>query len=336
MVSSISRKLFLHFIYIAIFIEGHTQTPGVRNGHAMVYDTPNKEIVLFGGADEKKVYGDTWSYANGHWKKLAENGPSPRTFPCMVMANNYILLFGGNAVLFGNENNPVHYLDDTWKFENGKWSKLSFTVHPDARAEAAITYDPLRKKVILFGGRRAGDQWIDGDTWEFDGSKWQLADTIGPAPRSGAAMVYDSRLKEAILFGGNPVIAKEKNYNGPMWSWNGNQWSQIDSHEPLIFNSCMAYNSVEHYILRYGGWNGKSRVNDTWIYTNNKWSKLDCKRSPEARNHAILIYDPDSNFFFLYGGHDGENVFGDLWKFKNGEWKLVYATKPLKRLENGH
>src|SRR5262249_39602664 len=101
-------------------------------------------------------------------------------------------------------------------------------------------------------------------------------------------------------------------------------------------NSCMAYNSVEDFILRFGGWNGVRRVNDTWIYRNNAWEKLNCKIAPTARNHSIMIYDPYKDAFFLYGGHDGENIFGDLWEFRNKKWNLIYATKSLKRLENGH
>jgi hypothetical protein len=313
-----------------------SQTPGVRNGHNMAYYTPSKSIILFGGADEAKVYGDTWSFSGGTWKKVSDDGPSPRTFPCMVMADSYILLFGGNAVLFGNDNNPVRYLDDTWKFQEGSWKKIAVDTHPDARAEAAMAYDPMRKKVVLFGGRKAGEKWVAGDTWEFDGNKWNQVDTHGPTPRSGAIMIYDSKLKQVVLFGGNPVISKEKDYNGPMWSWDGSNWKRMNSEDPLIFNSCMAYNTVQNFILRFGGWNGETRINDTWIYKHNAWEKLYPKNAPAARNHSIMIYDPEKNSFFLYGGHDGDNVFGDMWVFKKREWTLLYTEQPRKRVENGH
>src|ERR1051326_2246269 len=135
-----------------------SQSPGIRNGHNMVYYPPSKSIILFGGADDARVYGDTWNFANGKWKKITDSGPSPRTFPCMVMADNYILLFGGNSVLFGSDKNPVHYLDDTWKFQNGSWKKVQVNIHPPARAEAAIASDPGSNKVILFGGREAGEK----------------------------------------------------------------------------------------------------------------------------------------------------------------------------------
>lgn len=327
-------------LVVISFIVGITQclsqSPGVRNGHNMVFYKPSDKIILFGGADDTKVYGDTWSFSDNKWKKITDEGPSPRTFPCMVVADRYILLFGGNAVLFGNESNPVHYLDDTWKFQNNKWSKVSTPIHPPPRAEAAISYDPRRKKVVLFGGRQAGEKWVLGDTWEFDGNQWNELHVEGPVPRSGAVMVYDDELHQVVLFGGNPVIANEKNYNGPMWSFDGRTWIPLKSMDPLIFNSCMAHNSKDHFILRFGGWNGHERVNDTWIYQHNGWKKLELSLAPAARNHSIMVYDSRKNSFYLYGGHDGENVFGDMWSFKNGKWKFLVGEKPRKRIENGH
>jgi hypothetical protein len=314
-----------------------SQTPGVRNGHNMVYYFPSHSLLLFGGADQAKVYGDTWTYSQGQWEKVADNGPSPRTFPCMTMADGYVLLFGGNAVLFGNDQHPVHYLDDTWIFRDGKWAKWNDDgPHPSARAEAAMAYDPLRKKVVLFGGRMAGAQWLVGDTWEFDGKKWNEMQAMGPTARSGAAMFFDQTRNQILLSGGNPVIAKEKDYNGPLWAWDGKAWESIRSTDSLIFNACIAYNTKESYLLRFGGWNGRERLNDTWIFKGTEWTKLPLRHSPAARNHSILVYDLIHNAFLLFGGHDGDNVFGDMWSFQNGQWQLIYKEGPVRRVENGH
>jgi hypothetical protein len=330
-------RMKITFLFIIAFIsQVRAQTPGVRNGHAMVYDGDLHADILFGGADAAKVCSDTWSYTKGRWKKIPEQGPGPRTFPAMVMADHYILLFGGNRVLFGDEMHPAHYLDDTWLFRNGHWKKLDLAIHPGPRAEMAIGYDPVHKKVLLFGGRQAGDQWILSDTWEFDGNLWTQLYRPGPSARSGAVMNYDMGLKQLVLFGGNPVIAKDQNYNGPMWSWDGVDWHRMAVSDSLVFNSTMVFDAADNYLIRFGGWNGKERLNNTWIFQNGFWIKLEPATRPEARNHATMVFDNDQGACLLFGGHDGENVFGDLWSFKKGNWFLIHEEKPRKRKENGH
>ena len=328
-------KLLLFIFLHCCLIRGFGQTMGVRNGHNMVYDPWARRIILFGGADEAKVYGDTWSYANGKWQRLTESGPSPRTFPGMVMADHYILLFGGNRVLFGSEKNPTHYLDDTWIFKEGRWNEIKLKNHPGPRAEMAIGYDPVTKNVILFGGRQSGDQWIASDTWIFDGTGWSEWKKPGPSARSGAVMSYDGDLHRLILFGGNPVVAKEKTYNGPMWAWTDSEWHPIKSEDSLIFNCSMAYDANAHLLIRFGGWTGTTRTKDTWIY-DGIWARLNLSESPPARNHSVMVYDTDNKECILFGGHDGERVFGDMWAFKNRGWLLLHDKKPLQRIDNGH
>jgi hypothetical protein len=33
-------------------------------------------------------------------------------------------------------------------------------------------YDPLRDRIVLFGGVNTNPQHILGDLWEFDGTRW--------------------------------------------------------------------------------------------------------------------------------------------------------------------
>ena len=327
--------LILCILICWIAIKSFGQSIGVRNGHNMVYDPDSRRIILFGGADESKVYGDTWSFANGKWNKITDDGPSSRSFPGMVMANHYILLFGGNRVLFGNEKNPTHYLDDTWIFKDGHWKEIKTRIHPGPRAEMAMGYDPVKKIVLLFGGRQSGEQWILDDTWIFDGTQWKEIKQKGPSARSGTVMSYDNALHSLILFGGNPVIAKEKNYNGPMWLWDETGWHPMKSKDSLIFNSAMTYDTTAHVLVRFGGWTGTIRSQETWLY-DTAWQKLNFSISPPGRNHSIMVYDTEKKECILFGGHDGENVFGDMWTFKNNHWNFIGGKEPRKRIDNGH
>ena len=45
-----------------------------------------------------------------------------------------------------------------------------------ARGYHAMTYDPLRERVVLFGGQAGPASPMLGDTWEWDGKQWALVD----------------------------------------------------------------------------------------------------------------------------------------------------------------
>lgn len=198
------KSLAIIFLLL-VAVHTYAQSPGVRNAYAMVYDQKAKALILFGGADEKEVLADTWMYKHAKWQKLDISGPPARTFPSMVYADGYILLFGGNSVLFGKENQIPSLYNDTWIFKNLRWQKVESRLSPDPRSEASIAYDPIRKKVVLFGGYRFSENGTGlerfGDTWEFDGLQWKKCASIGPLPRSGAVMIYDPASKKVLLLG---------------------------------------------------------------------------------------------------------------------------------------
>ena len=66
-------------------------------------------------------------------------------------------------------------------------------IGPAPRAHHDIAFDPLRGRLVLFGG--VGDGKVTGDTWEWDGRFWvQVADT-GPAPRAYHGMALGAFLR---------------------------------------------------------------------------------------------------------------------------------------------
>src|SRR5688500_13658039 len=61
-------------------------------------------------------------------------------------------------------------------FVTASWSGSSWVpqpvVLPPARHGHALAYDPVRARIVLFGGRRPDQQALFGDVWEFDGATW--------------------------------------------------------------------------------------------------------------------------------------------------------------------
>lgn len=315
---------------------------GVRNAQAMVYHPKESIVYLFGGANEKEVLSDLWTYTNNHWKKtVTKKSPTPRTFPAITYdeKENRIIVFGGSKVLFGKESTSKNLLNDTWQFKDGNWKKIATTYAPIPRAESTIVYDKHRNRIVLFGGYTIKDgNYIKlGDTWEFYNNNWHLVSETGPTSRHGAPMIYDSGNKRTILFGGSTSDKQYGKYKGETWSWNGTQWNRLEIEQPRgVFNATMIYNEHKKQLFRFGGWNGNTRINDTWIFSDNTWKQLKTTIQPTSRNHSSMVYDTKRKKVILFGGHDGEKVFGDTWEFSNNTWKKLIKEKSKKRVKNNH
>jgi hypothetical protein len=306
---------------------------GVRNAHALAYDSDRGRVLLFGGADEGKVLGDLWEWDGKTWQRLASEGPPPRTFPALAYdrARRRLVLFGGNRVLFGDGAGRDTFLADMWEWYEGSWHTVAAPA-PPARSEAAMVYDSARRRLALFGGYHgtgAGRERF-GDTWEFDGSVWKRIETPrGPSPRNGAALAYDSGRGRVVLFGGSGGP------NAETWEWDGSLWVQVVAPAAGRYNSAMAYDMRLEQVIRFGGWSGERREGDTWRYDGRRWEPAP-GRGPEPRNHASMAYDERRGVLVLFGGHDGELVFGDTWEYRAGSWSRVGFESPRRRIENGH
>jgi hypothetical protein len=307
--------------------------PGPRNAHGLAYDRSSGTLVLFGGATATEVRDDTWLWKDGAWRPGPAKGPPPRTFPAMTYdsARAEVILFGGNRVLFGDSLHRPAVLGDTWIWRHGGWT-LAAEDGPAPRAEAAIAYDPRRRRVVLFGGygyvREVRTRL--GDTWEWDGKRWSRVSRTGPRPRSGAAMAYDPDIGAVVLFGGS---------GGPLgdtWAWNGTSWRRLPvGVAPGRFNAAMTWDPGSRVLVRFGGWDGKRRPGGTWELRGSAWVET-VGAGPAGRNHTVMVGLSDRGSVVLYGGHDGEHVFGDLWERRAGEWVRLETIAPALRVENGH
>ncbi|MGE3803212.1 MAG: kelch repeat-containing protein [Gemmataceae bacterium] len=163
--------------------------------------------------DSKAFYffakGKTFRYdpARREWTDLAPETDPERTLKgnllwssmCYDQHNKQFVLFGGGNIESARGD------PGTWTYtpSSNKWEQLELDVQPPARANARLCYDPVHKKIVLFGGDRL-DQ-LFADTWTFDvvKKKWEEQKPArGPGPRAGHALVWLPRAKKALLLGG--------------------------------------------------------------------------------------------------------------------------------------
>ena len=142
---------------------------------------------------------------------------------------------------------------------------------PPPRSKATAIYDPVKKRVLLFGGREiieyvgnVQDGNALNDLWELDVSApnnptWHnITPQLSPSPRFGYTLVLDSNRKRLLLFGGadqNGVVANT------LWAFDlqSDTWSELNplNSAPVArFDHSAAYDSTTSNMIILGGSTG--------------------------------------------------------------------------------
>jgi hypothetical protein len=224
---------------------------------------------------------------------------------------------------------------ELWSWDGERWSLLSADPNgPRWRNFAGITYDSLRKVLVLYGGLQSESQNFE-DTWEWDGKTWKQFTDQGPGLREGAAMAYDGVRGKVVLFGG----AQAARMMNDTWEWDGGQWNQLSSQGPEArFPAAFAYDPVRQNLLLFGGHafdaQGIATFGDTWTWDGTSWQEI-LAQGPSARDGADAIFSLLSNEIFLFGGAEIEanvTLLNDTWLWDGNQWNEIEAGGPPARV----
>src|SRR5215471_15203345 len=141
-----------------------------------------------------------------------------------------------------------------------------------------MTYDSIRKKVVLFGGNRVlfgkspDEKTFLNDTWEWDGHNWSEVKVSGPIQRAEAAFAFDSSRGRAVLFGGYNLAGGKRTELGDTWEFDGSQWIQLKVAGPSPRNSAaMVYDPDRKRIILFGGSTEQGLSGETWEWDGKQW-----------------------------------------------------------------
>lgn len=288
--------------------------PVARSSHSGVYDSRRRRLVVFGGARLLTLH-DTWAISLDDlagWEKgtAADDLPSQRLASTLTydpMGERMILL--GGLVIGGFISN------ETWQLNLGEvpeWKQLTPAGEmPIPRAGHTAIYDPVRKRIVVFGGT---DNIIPfNDVWILDlagETSWKRVEPIGeaPVPRVRATSIYDPLGDRMIVFGGGTSQGSRND----IWalSLGGEpEWNQIVPTAPLptaAGGASAIYDPLRHRMLVFGGSIGeRAPSTQTWelsLDDTPTWRMLSpSTQIPSGRSSHSAIYDPIRDRMVIVG-----------------------------------
>ncbi len=316
-------------------------SPHAREGHAMAYDSARGRVVLFGGSfyddtsQQHQYFADTWEWDGSTWiQRTPATSPPALHFAAMAYdsTRGRVVLFGGYRYDYGS--NQSQFFADTWEWDGDTWVQRTPESFPSARLGAAMAYDGVRGRVVLFGGLGSGNLF-SGDTWEWDGNDWAQKAT-SPSARQSHAMAYDGARGRAVLFGGST----RGRSLADTWEWEGNNWVERtpSTSPPARAGHAMAYDSARERVVLFGGAIAfGSYLADTWEWDGDSWIPRTPGTSPPARQNHAMAYDSARGVVLLFGGsyYDANRQLqrlADTWEWDGNTWvQRTPATSPPAR-----
>jgi hypothetical protein len=210
------------------------------------------------------------------------------------------------------------------------WTQSSPSTLPTARSYAAAAYDPVSKKIVVFGG--FGPQGYLNETWTFDGTNWAKVNTAtAPPVRTSASMAYDKVSRKIVLFGGY----NGQNYLADTWTWDGSTstWTNANPvHAPVAVTGPMMFTDPANgHADVYGGFDGQFYQATTYQWTGTDWNNLNPKTVPYARSIAVTATNGATKTAVVFDGLGDLNPY-NTWTWDGTNWTMQSPkTQPPSR-----
>ncbi len=217
----------------------------------------------------------------------------------------------------------------------GTWRRRNVTLAPDGTEYPAAVWDPLRSRIVRFGGARGGKP--GGALWEWLGHDWldpEIIDPEGdgaPTARLAPQTTWDWQRRAVVMMGGSQVDVLNDT-----WSWNGSSWARLPDATVRRLGGAMVPDPVGGGLLAFGGLgaDGGTEVSAERLSPSGVWSNVDATGFPPARALGAIATDPNTGVSWLFGGAasaSADSALGDLWQFAGGKWTLLASAGPPPR-----
>jgi hypothetical protein len=245
--------------------------------------------------------GSTWSAAADiDGTKILKSVSCPSSTFCVAVDTS------GNALTYnGSSWSAATNIDGTNAPNGVSCASSSFCVAVDSY-DNAMLYAPATT--------------YDSDTWLYTASSdtWTPeSPSTKPSARAGASMAYNAATSQIVLFGGQ----NGSTYNNETWLYTASSdtWTQESPSGPpsARAGASMAYDAATAQIVMFGGQNGSTYNNETWLYTasNDTWTQESPSGPPSARAGAAMGYNAATAQIVMFGGQNGSTYDYDTWLY---------------------
>ncbi len=261
---------------------------------------------------------------------------------------NRVLVFGGLI------ESPEDFSDATWELSlaaTPTWKALATQgPTPEARHSHTAVHDPLRNRMIVFGGG-------DAETWQLtlaDPPTWSQLVVAGTPPqaRSAHSAIYDPIRDRVLVFGGW-LVGDVFNVFNDIWALDLSgtlTWAELAPDGPLPSprqRHTAIYDPTLDRMIVFGGSDANgTELDEVWALSLGgtlAWAQLSPGGTPPpARAYHAAVHDPASNRMLVFGGSDGsvtDDLLDDLWALSLDEpvqWASISPPEAPPDARFGH
>ena len=291
--------------------------PSARSGHTAIYDPVRDRVLVFGGKSSTTNFpDDVLVYSAGNRAPvsiLETSGPRPpgRVGHTAIYdpVHDQMVVFGGglppsNARLGGTRVNDVWALSLSG---TPTWTRLAPAgTPPSPRTGHTAIYDPVRRRMVVFGGHT---EIYLNETWVLsldDNPAWAQLQPEGIAPALAIhSAIYDPDRDRMVVFGGDSNVGPYTRVH--TLSFASLTWAQVPTlGQPPEgrWGHRAVYDAEFASMIVFGGEGSSTTLgSEVWVMTlgvNPVWSRQTSAATP--RRFPAMVYDPGRRRCVIVGG----------------------------------
>ena len=282
----------------------------------LAYDAARDQVIMLGENDKAATLMYAYDAATSTWKQL-----TPTTLP--PCANEATLAYNSTTqkVFYtGGVCAGSSATEDNMEWDGTNWKAVDTTLSAGRVFGAAMTFDPDRNQIVMFGGANILGA-LRSNTMLFANGIWIDATQAGldPQPRSLYVFVTDPANNTIWMYGGIDDTQTFFDF----WKYQNGHWQQIENGDEPV--NCIyplgVFDSDRQKVVML------CNDSSTWEYDGAAWKAITVKHAPSLRRFSSMVYDPSLKKTVLFGGYD-TNYFDTTWVWDGTDWTQVAKKNP--------